>query len=147
MFLVILIARQLLGFMDIAMLCFDINLKELMVLTKAKLVEKLVEALGVEKREAKSLVELFFKELCDLLEQGQQLHLSGFGSFNLRDKKERPGRNPRTGKAFPITPRRVVTFRAGQKLKSRVEKYAGLAAIQVKPIGSRQKQQKKTTRR
>ena len=59
-----------------------------------------------------------------MLEQGQQIRLSGLGTFNLSDKRERPFRNPKTGRDVPITARRVVTFRAGQKLKARVEKYA-----------------------
>lgn len=96
-----------------------------MSLTKAELSENLFKVLGINKREAKDLVELFFEEIRSLLEQGQQVRLSGFGNFNLRDKRQRPGRNPKTGKDIPITPRRVVTFRAGQKLKARVEKYAG----------------------
>jgi len=94
-----------------------------MALTKKKLIENLVEALKIGKHEAKDLVELFFKEMSAMLEQGQQIRLSGFGNFNLRDKKARPGRNPKTGKDFSITPRRVVTFRAGQKLKDRVKKH------------------------
>ena len=101
-----------------------------MALTKAELAENLFKVLGINKREAKDLVEIFFEEVRSLLEQGQQIRLSGFGNFNLRDKKERPGRNPKTGKDVPITARRVVTFRAGQKLKARVEKYAGSNAIQ-----------------
>ena len=95
-----------------------------MALTKAELAENLFKVLGINKREAKDLVEIFFEEIRTLLEQGHQIRLSGFGNFNLRDKRERPGRNPKTGKDVPITARRVVTFRAGQKLKARVEKYA-----------------------
>ena len=95
-----------------------------MALTKAELAENLFKVLGINKREAKDLVEIFFEEIRSLLEQGHQIRLSGFGNFNLRDKRERPGRNPKTGKDVPITARRVVTFRAGQKLKARVEKYA-----------------------
>jgi integration host factor subunit alpha len=96
-----------------------------MSLTKADLAENLFEVLGFNKREAKDLVEVFFEEIRLMLEQGKPLHLSGFGNFNLRDKKARPGRNPKTGKDVQIIPRRVVTFRAGQKLKARVEQYAG----------------------
>lgn len=98
-----------------------------MALTKADLAENLFQVLGINKREAKDLVEIFFEEIRLLLEQGHQIRLSGFGNFNLRDKRERPGRNPKTGKDVPITARRVVTFRAGQKLKARVERYAGTA--------------------
>ena len=67
------------------------------------------------------MVELFFEELRASLEQGEQIKLSGFGNFDLRDKAERPGRNPKTGEDIPILARRVVTFKAGQKLKARVE--------------------------
>jgi len=96
-----------------------------MALTKADLAEKLFEELGLNKREAKELVEMFFEEIRVALETGHQVKLSGFGNFDLRDKNERPGRNPKTGEEIPITARRVVTFRPGQKLKSRVEAYAG----------------------
>ena len=96
-----------------------------MALTKAAIAEKLFEELGLNKREAKELVEMFFEEIRSALEEGQQVKLSGFGNFDLRDKKQRPGRNPKTGEEIPITARRVVTFRPGQKLKQRVEAYAG----------------------
>ncbi|MGA7800717.1 MAG: integration host factor subunit alpha [Gammaproteobacteria bacterium] len=96
-----------------------------MALTKAELAERLFEELGLNKREAKELVELFFEEIRAALEKGQQVKLSGFGNFDLRDKNQRPGRNPKTGEEIPISARRVVTFRPGQKLKSRVEAYAG----------------------
>lgn len=94
-------------------------------LTKADLAEKLYEELGFNKREAKELVEHFFEEIRNSLEGNEQVKLSGFGNFDLRDKKQRPGRNPKTGEEIPITARRVVTFRPGQKLKARVEAYAG----------------------
>lgn len=94
-----------------------------MALTKANLAEHLFNTLGLNKREAKELVELFFEEGRLSLESGEIVKLSGFGNFNLRDKNERPGRNPKTGEEIPITARRVVTFRAGHKLKSRVEQY------------------------
>ncbi|HEJ9444303.1 TPA: integration host factor subunit alpha [Proteus mirabilis] len=92
-----------------------------MALTKAKMAENLFEKLGVSKRDAKDLVEAFFEEVRRSLENGEQVKLSGFGNFDLRDKNQRPGRNPKTGEDIPITARRVVTFRPGQKLKSRVE--------------------------
>lgn len=94
-------------------------------LTKAQMAEKLYEELGLNKREAREIVELFFEEIRAALESGRQVKLSGFGNFDLRDKQERPGRNPRTGEQIPISARRVVTFRPGQKLKARVEAYAG----------------------
>ena len=91
-----------------------------MALTKADLSEHLFNMVGLHKKEAKDFVELFFKEISLSLEHGESVKLSGFGNFNLRDKSERPGRNPKTGEEIPITARRVVTFRAGHKLKSRV---------------------------
>lgn len=94
-------------------------------LTKADLAEKLYEELGFNKREAKELVEAFFGEIRRSLESNEAVKLSGFGNFDLRDKKQRPGRNPKTGEEIPITARRVVTFRPGQKLRARVEAYAG----------------------
>ena len=92
-----------------------------MALTKADMAERLFDELGINKREAKNLVEGFFEEIRLALEQGEQVKLSGFGNFGLRDKNQRPGRNPKTGEEIPITARRVVTFRPGQKLKARVE--------------------------
>lgn len=94
-------------------------------LTKAQMAEKLYEELGLNKREAREIVELFFEEIRAALESGRQVKLSGFGNFDLRDKKERPGRNPKTGEQIPISARRVVTFRPGQKLRAKVEAYAG----------------------
>lgn len=96
-----------------------------MALTKADFAERLFDELGLNKREAKDMVELFFEEIKASLEQGEQVKISGFGKFELRDKNSRPGRNPKTGEEIPITARRVVTFRSGQKLKARVEAYAG----------------------
>ena len=94
-------------------------------LTKAEMAEKLFDELGLNKREAKEVVELFFDEIRHSLESNEQVKLSGFGNFDLRDKGERPGRNPKTGEEIPISARRVVTFKPGQKLKARVEAYAG----------------------
>ena len=96
-----------------------------MALTKADMVELLFEELGLNKREAKELVEMFFEEMSGALEKGGDVKLSGFGNFILRSKNERPGRNPKTGEQTSITARRVVTFRPGRKLKTRVEAYAG----------------------
>ncbi len=96
-----------------------------MAVTKADFAERLFDDLGLNKREAKEMVELFFEEIKTSLEQGEQVKISGFGKFELRDKSSRPGRNPKTGEEIPITARRVVTFRTGQKLKIRVEAYAG----------------------
>ncbi|AMX02362.1 integration host factor subunit alpha [Microbulbifer thermotolerans] len=94
-------------------------------LTKAGLAEKLYEELGFNKREAKEIVEYFFEEIRNALENSEQVKLSGFGNFDLRDKSPRPGRNPKTGEEIPISARRVVTFKPGQKLKARVEEDAG----------------------
>ncbi len=96
-----------------------------MALTKAGMAEMLFDELGLNKREAKDFVEQFFEEVRIALEEGHDVKLSGFGNFILRNKSERPGRNPKTGEEIPISARRVVTFRPGQKLKSRVEAYAG----------------------
>ncbi|MEE8321952.1 MAG: integration host factor subunit alpha [Gammaproteobacteria bacterium] len=97
----------------------------MVALTKADMAEKLYEELGLNKREAKEIVEMFFEDIRTALESGSQVKLSGFGNFDLRDKNQRPGRNPKTGEEIPICARRVVTFRPGQKLKARVEAYAG----------------------
>ncbi len=96
-----------------------------MALTKADMAESLFNELGLNKREARELVDLCFQELGASLAVGEPVKLSGFGNFDLRDKHERPGRNPRTGEEIPISARRVVTFRAGKKLKARIEAYAG----------------------
>ena len=96
-----------------------------MALTKADMAESLFKELGLNKREAHDLIDLFFQEMKASLAVGEQVKLSGFGNFDLRDKHERPGRNPKTGEKVPITARRVVTFNAGQKLKARVEAYSG----------------------
>ena len=96
-----------------------------MALTKAEMAEALFNQLGLNKREARELVDLFFEEVRGALSQGEQVKLSGFGNFDLRKKNQRPGRNPKTGEEIPISARRVVTFRPGQKLKLKVESYAG----------------------
>ena len=85
---------------------------------------------------AKDLVDSFFEEIRKTLERGEEVKLSGFGNFELHEKKERPGRNPKTGEAIPISARRVVTFRPGQKLKARVEAYAGPAQPSADAAGS-----------
>ncbi len=92
-----------------------------MALTKADLAEYLITELKISRREAVAIVEEFFTEIIQALVNGEQVKLSGFGNFCLRDKNARPGRNPKTGEEVPISARRVVTFRAGHKLKSRVE--------------------------
>ncbi len=96
-----------------------------MALTKADMAKSLFNEMGLNKNEGRELVDLFFQELEACLTVGEPIRLSGFGNFDLRDKSERPGRNPKTGEKVPIPGRRVVTFRAGQKLRARVEAYAG----------------------
>ncbi|MEC9341067.1 MAG: integration host factor subunit alpha [Pseudomonadota bacterium] len=95
-----------------------------MALTKAGLAQLLCDELGVNKREAKEIVEMFFEHVRGALAEGDPVKLSGFGNFNLRDKNPRPGRNPKTGQEIPISARRVVTFKPGQKLKRRIEGHA-----------------------
>jgi len=92
-----------------------------MALTKAMIADYLFQELGLNKREARDILELFFEEIRSSLEAGEQVKLSGFGNFDLRDKTSRPGRNPKTGEVIPVSARRVVTFRAGHKLKAIVE--------------------------
>jgi len=92
-----------------------------MALTKAEIATHLSEEVGLSKREAKEFVESFFEEIKSTLESGSPVKISGFGGFELKDKGERPGRNPKTGEDIPIEARRVVTFKAGQKLKELVE--------------------------
>ena len=93
-------------------------------LTKADLAEMLFDDLGLNKREAREIVEMFYTEISEALEKNDNVKISGFGNFELRDKKRRPGRNPKTGEEVAISARRVVTFKPGQKLRSRVETYA-----------------------
>ncbi len=96
-----------------------------MSLTKADLADTLFEEVGLNKREAKEFVDAWFETIRQALEDGDHVKLSGFGNFQLRDKNQRPGRNPKTGEEIPISARRVVTFKPGQKLRARVEAYAG----------------------
>jgi integration host factor subunit alpha len=103
-----------------------------MAVTKADLAESLFNELGLNKREAKEFVEIFFERIRAALAEGHQVKLSGFGNFALRKKNPRPGRNPKTGEEIPITARRVVTFRASHKLKDRVETNARLHGDKLK---------------
>jgi len=96
-----------------------------MSLTKAELAATLFDEVGLNKREAKEFVDAWFEVIRESLESGDHVKLSGFGNFQLRDKSQRPGRNPKTGEEIPISARRVVTFKPGQKLRARVEAYAG----------------------
>ena len=92
-----------------------------MAITKAELALALHEELGLNKRESKEFVEAFFESIKQSLQDGSAVKLSGFGNFGLRDKPARPGRNPKTGEEIPISARRVVTFKASQKLKESIE--------------------------
>ena len=96
-----------------------------MALTKADIAERLFEEVGLNKREAKDFVDSYFEMISEALQRGENVKLSGFGNFQLREKNQRPGRNPKTGEEIPISARRVVTFRPGQKLRARVEAYVG----------------------
>ncbi|MEK9785697.1 MAG: integration host factor subunit alpha [Gammaproteobacteria bacterium] len=89
-------------------------------ITKADLANTLFDELGLNKREAKEFVELFFEKIREALEGGESVKLSGFGGFTIREKNSRPGRNPKTGETVPVSARRVVTFRASQRVKEDV---------------------------
>ena len=91
-----------------------------MTVTKMELANLLFDELGLNKREAKEFVELFFEEIRSALENGDNVKFSGFGSFSVRDKAQRPGRNPKTGEEIPVSARRVVTYKASQRIKDRV---------------------------
>lgn len=90
-------------------------------LSKAMIADKLCGELGLQKPEAKKMVEDFFETIRNSLENGEHVKLSGFGNFTLRDKPQRPGRNPKTGEEIPVIARRVVTFKPGLKLKTKIE--------------------------
>jgi integration host factor subunit alpha len=90
-------------------------------LTKAELAELLFDRIGLNKRESKDIVEAFFDLLHEALVKGQEVKLSGFGNFTIREKGSRPGRNPRTGESVPIKARNVVTFHSSHKLKAIVQ--------------------------
>ena len=96
-----------------------------MTLTKAEFADHLFNELNLNKVVARDFVDLLFEEIRKALETGRSVKLSGFGNFELRDQIPRPGRNPKTGEQKLVTGRRVVTFKAGQKLKAKVEKFKG----------------------
>jgi integration host factor subunit alpha len=96
-----------------------------MTLTKLELADNLANTLEIGKLTAKQFVDLVFEEMRQALEQGEHVKLSGLGNFELRDKPERPGRNPKTGEDKTISARRVVTFKAGQKFKANIRSKMG----------------------
>ena len=93
-----------------------------MTLTKAEIAANLQQKFGLTNLVSKEIVDQVFEEMRLSLEAGRPIKLSGLGNFDLRDKKARPGRNPKTGEPKVIAARRVVTFKAGQKLKAKIEK-------------------------
>lgn len=92
-----------------------------MALTRAEIAERLIIKLGMGKNTAQGFVDEFFELIAKSLENGEMVKLTGFGNFELKEKTARPGRNPKTGKEVMITPRRVTTFKAGQKLRNRID--------------------------
>lgn len=102
----------------------DLTMIETPTMTKADMAELLFERIGLSKREAKDIVEAFFALITKSLVRGEEVKLSGFGNYQVRDKAPRPGRNPRTGEEVPIKARRVVTFHASNKLKNSVQEQA-----------------------
>lgn len=101
---------------------FEISVESLesSALTKAHLADQLFDQIGLNKREAKDMVDAFFDLIADRLVHGEDVKISGFGNFQVRTKSPRPGRNPRTGEAIAIEARRVVTFHASQKFKEQL---------------------------
>ena len=89
-------------------------------ITKATLANTLFDQLGLNKREAKVFVELFLEQIRQALEIGESVKLSGFGGFTIREKNSRPGRNPKIGEEVPVSARRVVTYRASQKVREQI---------------------------
>lgn len=98
-------------------------------MTKADLVEIIFEKVGLSKREAQDIIEIIFDTIKQSFVEGESVKVSGFGTFNVRKKNSRRGRNPQTGQELEITPRRVLTFKASNQLKQEIEK------IELKPKG------------
>lgn len=90
-------------------------------LTKADMIDRLTIRLRITRQDARRIVDKFFEEVSQNLADGKEVKISGFGNFELKDKKSRPGRNPKTGESIPVKARRVVTFKAGQKFRTRIE--------------------------
>lgn len=96
------------------------SMRSVGTLTRADLAETINRKMGFSRSESLDLVEAILAKMCGAMTDGENVKISGFGSFVLRDKNERIGRNPKTGVEVPITPRRVMTFRASQKLKDKI---------------------------
>ena len=96
-------------------------MRSISTLTRADLAETINRKMGFSRSESLALVESILTHMCNAMAHGENVKISGFGTFLLRDKKERVGRNPKTGVEVPITPRRVMTFRASQILKDRIQ--------------------------
>ena len=92
-----------------------------MALTRADIAERLIAKSNLPKNLAQDFVDAFFEDIASTLEKGEVVKLTGFGNFELKQKKARPGRNPKTGNEVIISERRVTTFRAGQKLRNRID--------------------------
>ena len=90
-------------------------------LTKADMIDRLTIRLRITRQDARQIVDKFFEEISQNLADGKEVKISGFGNFELKEKKSRPGRNPKTGESIPVKARRVVTFKAGQKFRTRIE--------------------------
>ena len=101
----------------------DLDSLDTTALTKAQLADALFDQLGLNKREANEFIDAFFGQIMSALIQGHEVKISGFGNFEVRNKAARPGRNPRTGEPVPIPARRVITFKAGGLLKSKINKF------------------------
>lgn len=91
-------------------------------MTKADIVEKVFEKIGLSKKEAQEIIEILFDTIKQSLVDGESVKISGFGTFNVRQKMSRKGRNPKTGEELEITPRRVISFKVSNNLKSELEK-------------------------
>jgi integration host factor subunit alpha len=92
-----------------------------MAITKADIAHDIFENVKIPKKDAQEFVEHFFNVISEGLERGEDVRISGFGNFDLNDKQQRPGRNPKTKEPVPISARRVVTYKPSQKVKERIE--------------------------
>ena len=91
-------------------------------MTKADLVDRIFEKIGLSKKEAQEIIEILFDTMKQAFVEGESVKISGFGTFNVRQKMARRGRNPKTGDEIEITPRKVITFRSSNQLKSGIGK-------------------------